>query len=227
MMTPVEEVRLLGWVQLRLWQRLGPRPSAYAVDVLRRLAELYRGGRCHAFLGEDDGTLRFVLADTELGGDAFTAFAGRPLAAVGDGVEGASVTGDDEGPLDPEAHGGVSRPSIYVLQCEEAILAIMLECLKGAGYDATGGMDAKRAIKAVTSGSYDLLLTCILNSGLNGLDVIEQVRSRNSELPIVVCTAVAKTRGQQALALGATAVVEKPYHNEHLLAVIGAALADG
>jgi DNA-binding NtrC family response regulator len=76
-----------------------------------------------------------------------------------------------------------------------------------------------------SSRRFDLLLTDLKMPGLDGLGVLERVRSVDDDVPVVVMTAHATiATAVAALRLGAFDYVEKPFDNDALLAVVARAL---
>jgi DNA-binding NtrC family response regulator len=116
-------------------------------------------------------------------------------------------------------------PRIAVLDDEARLVAILEMVLRRSGYEVEGFSAPEAALAALESRRFDLLLTDLKMPGLDGLGVLERVRSADADVPVVVMTAHATiATAVAALRLGAFDYVEKPFDNDALLAVVARAL---
>ena len=97
----------------------------------------------------------------------------------------------DQRPHEPDATPEESRRlRVLVVDDEEAVRAIIADLLIAAGHEpvlATGGDDALAQLTAA-NGAVDLVLTDLGMPGLTGWDVIERVKARWSDLPVILVT---------------------------------------
>ena len=126
-------------------------------------------------------------------------------------------------------------PARILLAEDDAELRMLLTMrLREAGFDVTEACDGKdlleRLIEGVSGGGgagpFDLVLSDMNMPHFNALDVMVGARSQLTTTPVVLITAFpdAHTR-EQALHLGATAVLDKPLHLDDLSAKLSQILS--
>jgi two-component system chemotaxis response regulator CheY len=113
-----------------------------------------------------------------------------------------------------------------------AFVRAVLEATEFAGalggcevVEASCGFDAMRLLPR---GPYDLIVTDINMSDINGLELIRFIRksAHHSETPLVVISTLrAEHDAERALALGANVYLPKPFTPEQLRATCGKLLA--
>jgi hypothetical protein len=120
---------------------------------------------------------------------------------------------------------------ILVVDDEQAVLEIARELLEVHGYGvitATNGADAVSAFRAAPEGLIRLVLTDLNMPGMDALAAIEEIRSINHCIDVVVATGVipdltpAKTKD-----LHIQGYLMKPYSGERMLSMIHELLSDG
>jgi len=97
------------------------------------------------------------------------------------------------------------KKKILICDDEEPIRLLLSEALKDE-YDVISCDNGRDAIKYITKEKIDLLITDIKMPGTHGLEVIERIRERNKDIPIIICSAyklleddiVVKTSGVSA-----------------------------
>jgi sigma-B regulation protein RsbU (phosphoserine phosphatase) len=127
----------------------------------------------------------------------------------------------------------VALPRILVADDQPDILQALRLLLSDAGFsaDLVGSVDD--VIDRVTSDSYDLLLmdlnyTRDTTSGREGLDLLDQVHSRDNGLPIVVMTGWGSIEtAVDAMRRGAKSFVQKPWDDTTLVEVVKREISDG
>lgn len=76
----------------------------------------------------------------------------------------------------------------------------------------------------VTRGA-DLIVTDLRMPGMDGIELLAKVRAQNSEVPVIVVTGYSTVENAvEALRLGATDFIKKPFDMEELLVLIGRTL---
>jgi sigma-B regulation protein RsbU (phosphoserine phosphatase) len=113
--------------------------------------------------------------------------------------------------------------ALLVVDDNEQNRDALARLLQQEGYAVTAGKDGKQALDLVERAHVDLVLLDIMMAGMNGIDVLKNLRVRHSatKLPIIMTTA----RGQsedivEALKMGANDYVTKPIDFPVLLARI-------
>ena len=111
---------------------------------------------------------------------------------------------------------------------DEPALRLALRGLFGrAGYSVEQAGTGKAALEAIDGGRYDLVLTDLaLGRGPDGLDVLRASRERQPETPVVLMTAMGDERtAVEAMKLGATDYLPKPFDNDEIRLVVERALS--
>ena len=86
-----------------------------------------------------------------------------------------------------------------------------------AGYDVTAARDAGEALNLVSTQPVDLVLTDVKMPGVNGLELVRQVRDLDPDLPCIVITGYGGTESSiEALRAGAFWYLEKPFEHGNL-----------
>ncbi len=114
--------------------------------------------------------------------------------------------------------------SVLVVDDSNSVRQMVQFALKSRGYGATPAADGVEALEALDRGRFDLIVLDINMPRLDGLSLLKIVRDRTElqSVPVLVLT----TEGQeadrdQALALGATGYMRKPFKPTELLERVG------
>ncbi len=120
-----------------------------------------------------------------------------------------------------------SKPSrILVADDQSDIREALRLLLKCAGFQVVQASSPAGVLATLESEPLDLALLDMnyardTTSGLEGLELITQVRTRDPALPIVVMTAWGSVTGAvEAMKRGASDYIEKPWQNERLLSIL-------
>jgi DNA-binding response OmpR family regulator len=95
--------------------------------------------------------------------------------------------------------------------------------LRRAGFDVTVATDGREALRLALSESPDLVVLDVAMPELDGLSVLDQMRTNGStrETPVVLLSASAQeSQVKDGLRRGANAYVKKPFSPEELVATI-------
>ena len=114
---------------------------------------------------------------------------------------------------------------ILVVDDEEAIVKLVKRYLEAEGFFVSGARDGREALQRISAEEFDLVLLDIMLPGVDGLDVLREVRTSRPSLPVIMLTA----RAQEAdkilgLGFGADDYVTKPFSLRELTARIKAVL---
>lgn len=80
------------------------------------------------------------------------------------------------------------KKRILICDDEEPIRLLLNEALKD-DYEIVVCDNGRDAIKYITKQKFDLLITDIKMPGTHGFEVIERIRERNKDIPIIICSA--------------------------------------
>jgi two-component system KDP operon response regulator KdpE len=114
---------------------------------------------------------------------------------------------------------------ILVVDDEPAIRRFLRTSLSAQGYDVLEAEDGKQAMDMARRNALDLIILDLGLPNADGFEVIRQMRSGGSSLPIVVLSSRSDEKGKvEALDLGADDYVTKPFGMEELMARVRAAV---
>jgi len=113
---------------------------------------------------------------------------------------------------------------ILVVEDDASLGKQIVEHLEGAGFAPTWLKDGDSAMRESPK-PYALVVLDLMLPGAYGLDVLKQVRSHGSAVPVLILSARNETRDKvRALQLGADDFVTKPFWPEELVARVRARL---
>ncbi|MCA9061919.1 MAG: response regulator transcription factor [Planctomycetaceae bacterium] len=99
------------------------------------------------------------------------------------------------------------------------------DALTAADFDVTAAETGEQGLEAFQNSLFDLLLLDIVLPGIDGLEVLQQVRQRQAGFPVILLTAKSTVPDRVAgLDLGADDYIVKPFDVRELLARIEAVL---
>ena len=114
---------------------------------------------------------------------------------------------------------------ILVVDDEPAIRRLLKTTLASQGYSVMEAEDGKTALETLKRNAVDVLVLDLGLPGMDGFDVLREVRGSGSTLPVIVLSVRADEAGKvRALDLGADDYVTKPFGIDELLARIRAAM---
>jgi CheY-like chemotaxis protein len=102
-------------------------------------------------------------------------------------------------------------PRVLVVDDEPDSVELLQEFLAAKGYEVLSAADGEEALQKVKADRPHLILLDVRMPGMNGLEVLRQVRQIDQEVGVIMVTAVNEEEtGRQALALGAFDYIVKP-----------------
>ena len=112
------------------------------------------------------------------------------------------------------------RPKVLVVDDERAILDTVEILLRGEGFDAAVAQSGREALERFDDLNPDIVLTDIRMPGVTGLDLLEAIRERDAEVPVILMTAQASLQSAvKAVNQGAFYYLQKPFSNAELVAL--------
>src|SRR6266568_6728981 len=123
--------------------------------------------------------------------------------------------------------GGDSGKGQILVVDDEADIRESLEALLNLeGYGVDLAQNAAEGLRALDRKTYDLVLLDLMMPDRSGMEVLREVRERDTETPIFLITAYGSVEAAvEALKLGANDYFSKPWDNEKLLIEIGRMIA--
>lgn len=119
--------------------------------------------------------------------------------------------------------------TIMLVDDEPSILKILQTYLGNAGHNTLAAESAEEALERLPeTESVDLMLVDLrLGAGMDGLELMHEVKARRHALPVIMITAYGTVEvAVQAMKKGAVDFITKPFELKKLLAVINNALTE-
>ena len=112
---------------------------------------------------------------------------------------------------------------VLITDDDEAVLTLLYKVIRSNGLQADTAASGEEALKRLGEKEYDLLILDINMQGIDGFQVIEKIRARGLQLPIIVVSARKEDYDTvYGLNLGADDYVTKPFSPAELTARVDA-----
>jgi DNA-binding NtrC family response regulator len=119
----------------------------------------------------------------------------------------------------------MARKSILVVDDEKPQREIYEAVLSEAGYDVTTASSGEAALKFVADQKFDLVLTDLKLTGMNGIELLQQLMALDSSVSVILITGHGTIESaKEALRSGAFDYLEKPVDRDVLLEAVRRAL---
>lgn len=110
---------------------------------------------------------------------------------------------------------------ILLVDDEETIRYVLRESLISEGYNVDIAEDAFQALEHFKLASYDLIITDIKMKGMNGIQLIRELKRSDSDLKIIIITAYGSLETvKEAAKLGVVEMIGKPFKVQEIKDVI-------
>ncbi len=120
------------------------------------------------------------------------------------------------------------KPKVLLIDDEQSMIETLSVLLKKEGFDVLSALSGTEGIERFAEAKPDLVLTDVRMPKVSGVDVLEAIREKDPTTPVVLMTAQASLQSAiQAVNLGATHYVQKPFSNEELVAILRRSLDIG
>ena len=160
-----------------------------------------------------------IVGAGKASGDATEIIADSILAGEDDDTTGSvdirfgAETGEDGG-LNAEG----SLLNIAIVDDDEVVRKILAQSFQSVGITTEVFDSGAKFVQALQTKNYDLAVLDIYMQGVNGFDVLNQLRAREKPIPVIVYSqAVQREYVIQALSLGAKGYLAKPQKPEVIL----------
>ena len=116
-------------------------------------------------------------------------------------------------------------PKILIVDDEARILLLLQSLLKANGYDVVTAKDGNSALDAVKSDTFDLVITDLRMSPMDGLELFKEIKKLQPDLPVILLTAYASVETAiEALKNGAFDYLSKPFKVDEMLDIVKRAI---
>ena len=118
--------------------------------------------------------------------------------------------------------------NILIIDDEPAILEKLQKLLTSEHYTVTTALDGHTGLEKIWNDSYDLILLDIMLPGINGLEILEEIRTAGITTPVLMLTAKGDIDDKvTGLNQGADDYLAKPFSIAELLARVRAIIRRG
>lgn len=160
-----------------------------------------------------------IVGKGQAAGDATEIIADSILAGQDDDTTGSvdirfGMESGEDGSLDSDG----SLLNIAIVDDDEVVRKILAQSFQSAGVTTEVFESGAKFAQAIQTKSFDLAVLDIYMQGVNGFDILNQLRAREKPIPAIVYSqAVQREYVIQALSLGAKGYLAKPQKPEVIL----------
>ena len=116
---------------------------------------------------------------------------------------------------------GRRKIRVLIIEDEPIVLRSLTDLLSDAGYHVRGERDGTAGLTAYREESFDVVILDLVMPGIGGMSILEEIRAETTELPVIIMTAHGTVEtAVQAMKLGSSEFLTKPFRPEELLARI-------
>jgi DNA-binding NtrC family response regulator len=110
---------------------------------------------------------------------------------------------------------------ILIVDDEKAILVALRGLFTKEGYEVDTASSGEEAVRKIETGSFHVVVTDLSMEGISGMQVLERARAFDPDLAVVMITAHGSEKAAvQAMKLGATDYLPKPFDNDELRVIV-------
>ena len=118
------------------------------------------------------------------------------------------------------------RQKILIVEDEEKLRRVVELQLRSSGFEVEQAGTVEQGLKLIDG--VDLILSDLRLPGKDGIEFLRLIRQQNSHVPVVLMTAFGTVENAvEAMKIGATDFLLKPFSLDHLIAVVNKALELG
>jgi nitrogen regulation protein NR(I) len=115
---------------------------------------------------------------------------------------------------------------LLVIEDDDTIRDVLRSFLGEKGFDVALAANGEAGLDMLRAEKFDLILTDLFMPGITGMDVLKEVTSSKSSIPVVVMTAFGTVQSAvEAMRHGAFEYLTKPFNLDELLIVLENALS--
>jgi len=115
---------------------------------------------------------------------------------------------------------------ILVLDDEPTVGERLKPVLEAEGYAVETFTDPKEALRRMKAKPFDILVTDVRMDGLDGIKVLEEVRSMSDRTKVIIITGYATVQlAREALTKGVFDFIAKPFKMQDIRNMVGKAVA--
>jgi two-component system response regulator (stage 0 sporulation protein F) len=116
---------------------------------------------------------------------------------------------------------------ILVVDDEEGARELFNTILTDEGYEVTLANNGQDALSRMVNGAYDLVVTDIKMPGMDGLQLLQELRKTGSQVDVIMVTAYGEVESYlKAMSLGAAEYINKPIRIKELKRIVHKVLTE-
>jgi two-component system, LuxR family, response regulator FixJ len=117
------------------------------------------------------------------------------------------------------------RGKVYVIDDDEAMRDSLDFLLGSANFDVTLFESANRFLETLSSTDFGCVISDIRMPGIDGIELLKRLKASRSAFPVLIMTGHGDVPlAVEAMKLGASDFLEKPFEDDRLIGMIEAAL---
>ncbi len=117
---------------------------------------------------------------------------------------------------------------ILIVDDEPGIQVMIKALLARAGHESVTADNGVKALEFVKTDTFDLIITDLRMPHMDGLNLIRELVALGSTIPVILVTGYASTESaNEALKLGVSGYLAKPFNIKELLSTVEGALGAG
>jgi DNA-binding NtrC family response regulator len=111
--------------------------------------------------------------------------------------------------------------NILVVDDDDMLLDTLEEMLSIKGYQVKTARNGIAGFEELQGGSFDMVVTDMNMPGMNGLELVEKIQTKNLNVPSILMTSLFSEKLRlKAAKMGVAASLEKPFSYTNLYSVI-------
>jgi two-component system NtrC family response regulator len=116
--------------------------------------------------------------------------------------------------------------TILVVDDEPNYLVVLSELLRDEGFEVFTAPGGAEALEIARNNDLDMVITDMQMPGMSGMGLLDELKTLNDELPVLIITAYAEVhKAVAAMQAGAYSYLAKPFSNDELIVTINKAVA--
>lgn len=115
--------------------------------------------------------------------------------------------------------------AILLVDDEEEFVSTLAERLEIRGFESKAAYSGDQALSLIESNDYDVVVLDVKMPGMDGLEVMDHIKTRRPEMPVILLTGHGSTKeGMDGMHKGAFDYLMKPLDIDELISKIQEAL---
>ncbi len=116
--------------------------------------------------------------------------------------------------------------TILIVDDEKNYLLVLSAVLEEEGYEVLTAVSGAEALEILSSSEPALVLTDMKMPGMDGIELLERIKTRDPDLPVIMMTAHGTVdKAVEAMQKGAYTYILKPFDNERLILYVRKAIS--